>query len=73
VNQKYPNIKRRLFPHGGVARRCHSLGYVASSRLALRKNPSVSFVLLFLIHDTSRKENAGNREMNRLPDVRQKT
>ncbi|MFZ3260851.1 MAG: hypothetical protein WA135_08270, partial [Thiobacillus sp.] len=38
---------------GGVARRCHSPGYVASSRLALRKNPSVLFVPLFLIHDTS--------------------
>jgi hypothetical protein len=51
VNQKYRNIKRRLFPHGGVARRCHSPSYVASSRLALRKNPSVLFVPLFLIHD----------------------
>jgi hypothetical protein len=29
VNQKYRNIKRRLFPHGGVARRCHRPNYVA--------------------------------------------
>jgi hypothetical protein len=46
-------MKRRLFPHGGVARRCHRARYVASSRLALRKNPSALFVPLFLIHDTS--------------------
>ena len=42
VTQKYRNMKRRLFPHGCVARRCHSPCYVASSCLALRKNPSVS-------------------------------
>ena len=51
VAQKYRNMKRRtprvlpsgrLFPHGCVARRCHRPCYVASSRLALRKNPSVS-------------------------------
>ena len=51
VTQKYRNMKRRtpgvfpsrhLFPHGCVARRCHRPCYVASSRLALRKNPSVS-------------------------------
>jgi hypothetical protein len=53
VNQKYRDIKRRLFPHDGVARRCHRPNYVASSRLALRKNPSVLFVSLFLIHNTA--------------------
>ncbi len=53
VTQKYRYMKRRLFPHGGVARRCHSPGYVASSRLALRKNPSASFAPLFLSRDTS--------------------
>jgi hypothetical protein len=45
-------MKRRLFPHSGVARRCHRAGYVASSRLALRKNPSVSFVPLFPVRNT---------------------
>ncbi|WP_296755848.1 hypothetical protein, partial [Thiobacillus sp.] len=29
VTQKYRNMKRRLFPHGGVARRCHRVDYVA--------------------------------------------
>ncbi|MDP1644849.1 MAG: hypothetical protein Q8L71_05025 [Thiobacillus sp.] len=53
MNQKYRNIKQRLFPHGGVARRCHIPDYVASSRLALRKNPSILFAPLFLIYDTS--------------------
>ena len=37
-------MKRRLFPHGGVARRCHRASYVASSRLALRKK-SIRFIL----------------------------
>ena len=35
-------MKSRLFPPGVVARRCHSYGYVASSRLARPKNPSIS-------------------------------
>ena len=35
-------MKSRLFPPGVVARRCHSYGYVASSRLARLKNPSIS-------------------------------
>ena len=43
ANQKYRKIKRCLFPAGGVARRCHRAGDIASSRLALRKNPSVLF------------------------------
>ena len=46
-------MKRRLFPHGIVARRRHRPCYDSSSRLALRKNPSVSFVSLFLCRDTS--------------------
>ena len=53
MTQKYRYIKRRPFPHGIVARRCHSHSYVASSRLALRKSPSVLFASLFLCHDTS--------------------
>jgi flagellar protein FliO/FliZ len=59
ANQKYRNIKRCLFPHGGVARRCHRPNYVAASRLALRKNPSVLFVPLFLIRDTRLIATAG--------------
>ena len=51
--QKYRYIKLRLFPHGSVARRCHRQSYVASSRLAMRKNPSVLFAPLFLCRDTS--------------------
>ena len=61
--QKYRCMKRRLFPHGGVARRCLSQSYVASSRLALRKNPSVSFVPLFLCRDT--KNERGVRVLGR--------
>ena len=38
-------MKRRLFPDGCVARRCHRHSYVASSRLAIRKNPSISLCL----------------------------
>ncbi|MBU1396810.1 MAG: hypothetical protein KKE84_11840, partial [Gammaproteobacteria bacterium] len=53
---KYWNMKRRLFPHGVVARRCHRASYVASSRLALRKNPSVSLVPLFRKQTTSGME-----------------
>jgi hypothetical protein len=36
-------MKARLFLLGVVVRRCHSYGYVASSRLASQKNPSLSF------------------------------
>jgi hypothetical protein len=36
-------MKSRLFPPGVVVRRCNSYGYCASSRLASRKNPSISF------------------------------
>ena len=46
--QEYRYIKRRLFPRGSVARRCHIPSYVASSRLAMRKTPSVLFASLFL-------------------------
>jgi len=35
-------MKTHLFPPGVVARRCHSYGYVASSRLASQKNLSFS-------------------------------
>ena len=50
INPKTPGV---FFPHGGVARRCHSPCYVASSRLALRKNPSVLFVTLFTTQTTA--------------------
>jgi len=40
-------MKSCLFPSGVVVRRCHSYGYVASSRLASLKNPSISFRNLF--------------------------
>ena len=36
-------MKSCLFPPGGVARPGTSYGYVASTRLARRKNPSISF------------------------------
>ena len=46
-------IKRRLFPHGSVARRCHRPCYGTSSRLAMRKNPSVLFVTVLVKRTTS--------------------
>jgi hypothetical protein len=36
-------MKSRLFQPRVVVRRCHSYGYVAFSRLARPKNPSISF------------------------------
>jgi len=65
---KYRNMKRRLFPQSGVATRPtsrksqrdrnhrNSYGYSSSSRLALRKNPSVSFVPIFMGCSTSDAE-----------------
>ena len=50
--RKYRCMKRRLFPQVGVARRCRRPCYVASLRLAQRKNPSVSFAPQFPCRDT---------------------
>jgi hypothetical protein len=50
---KYLNLKLRLFLHGVVTRRCHSVSYDASSRLALQKNPSILLVPLFSKQTTS--------------------
>ena len=52
VNQKYRNMKRRLFSPCGVAAPCNTYSIAAGLRLAGRKNASVSFVPISLGRDT---------------------